>query len=112
LLIDSLKSLIIFFFGLGNESAGQFSVKQLIDIRQSGLNVELLPTEHAISTYNYLCSEVRLVAAALIPPDKVRRLTTDEKVSWHKSNKGGAFFENDTHNYLTGLPIKNKNKED
>ncbi|VVD06098.1 unnamed protein product [Leptidea sinapis] len=36
--------------------------------KQAGLNVELLVTEHACSTFNFLNAEGRSVAAALIPP--------------------------------------------
>ncbi|CAK1546565.1 unnamed protein product [Leptosia nina] len=36
--------------------------------REVKLNVEILPTEHACSTFNFLNSEGRSVAAALIPP--------------------------------------------
>ena len=35
-------------------------------------NVECLPTEDAIASFNYLCSENRLVAAALIPPNSIK----------------------------------------
>ncbi|XP_049883935.1 NADH dehydrogenase [ubiquinone] 1 alpha subcomplex assembly factor 3 [Pectinophora gossypiella] len=36
--------------------------------RTAGLNVELLPVEHACSTFNFLNAEGRYVAGALIPP--------------------------------------------
>ncbi|CAK1592798.1 unnamed protein product [Parnassius mnemosyne] len=36
--------------------------------RAAQLNVELLPTEHACSTFNFLSAEGRSVAGALIPP--------------------------------------------
>ena len=39
--------------------------------KRSKLNVEALPTEDAISAYNYLIDEDRLVACALIPPEVV-----------------------------------------
>lgn len=40
-------------------------------LQQMKLNFELLTTENAISTYNFLCIEHRYVAAALIPPLKL-----------------------------------------
>jgi hypothetical protein len=46
-----------------------------------GLNVECLPTEDAIASFNYLCSENRLVDAALIQPDKVRFISSDHEVT-------------------------------
>ncbi|CAH0761978.1 unnamed protein product [Diatraea saccharalis] len=36
--------------------------------RLSKLNVEILPTEHACSTFNFLNAEGRYVAGAMIPP--------------------------------------------
>lgn len=37
-----------------------------------GLNVEILKTEAAVTTFNFLNAESRLVAAALIPPKKIK----------------------------------------
>lgn len=39
--------------------------------RAHKLNIEILPTEHACSTFNFLNAECRSVAAALIPPLKL-----------------------------------------
>ncbi|KAM3956212.1 NADH dehydrogenase [ubiquinone] 1 alpha subcomplex assembly factor 3 [Aphomia sociella] len=36
--------------------------------KSQSVNVELLPTEHACSTFNFLNAEGRSVAAALVPP--------------------------------------------
>ncbi|XP_064118744.1 NADH dehydrogenase [ubiquinone] 1 alpha subcomplex assembly factor 3-like [Macrobrachium nipponense] len=41
-------------------------------IRNKGLNIEVLPTESACSTFNFLNDEKRCVAAALIPPANIR----------------------------------------
>ena len=59
-----------------------------------GLNVECLPTEDAIASYNYLCSEDRLVAAALIPPHKVRFISSDHEMTnaGYKSTKNKDMF--------------------
>lgn len=46
--------------------------KLTLTMKQKKLNIEFLPTEDAIATYNYLVSEDRLVAAALIPPNVVK----------------------------------------
>merc|ERR1711915_261288 len=46
--------------------------KVILAMRKKGVNVEVLTTENAISTYNYLVEEGRVVAAALIPPSFVR----------------------------------------
>ena len=51
--------------------------KVILKMRQKGLNIEVLTTENAISTYNFLVEEGRVVAAALIPPDFVKLVETD-----------------------------------
>ncbi|KAH9512716.1 NADH dehydrogenase [ubiquinone] 1 alpha subcomplex assembly factor 3 [Bulinus truncatus] len=40
-------------------------------LKSHKINVEILPTEHACSTFNFLNSERRVVAAALIPPKEM-----------------------------------------
>ncbi|XP_022104898.1 NADH dehydrogenase [ubiquinone] 1 alpha subcomplex assembly factor 3-like isoform X2 [Acanthaster planci] len=39
-------------------------------LRQKGIALEVQDTPHACSTFNYLVSENRVVAAGLIPPEK------------------------------------------
>ena len=46
--------------------------KIILKMRQKGVSMELLTTENAIATYNYLVEEGRVVAAALIPPNHIR----------------------------------------
>ena len=48
------------------------SVQVTLAAKAKGLNVSFLSTENAISTYNYLVTEDRLVACAAIPPFKVK----------------------------------------
>ena len=43
----------------------------IVGMRDRKINVECLPTEDAISAYNYLVAEDRLVAATLIPPEEM-----------------------------------------
>ncbi|XP_028169242.1 NADH dehydrogenase [ubiquinone] 1 alpha subcomplex assembly factor 3 isoform X2 [Ostrinia furnacalis] len=51
------------------------------------LNVEILPTEHACSTFNFLNAEGRCVAAALIPPTSVQMNEDDQlRTSMHYAN--------------------------
>lgn len=38
-------------------------------MKKYGINVEVLPTEQACTTFNFLTGEQRMVAAALIPPN-------------------------------------------
>ncbi|KAJ8706404.1 hypothetical protein PYW08_011030 [Mythimna loreyi] len=46
--------------------------------RASGLNAEVLPTDHACSTFNFLNSEGRSVAGALIPPSIIANINEDD----------------------------------
>lgn len=46
----------------------KFSATIMGFMRKYGINVELLPTEQACTTFNFLNGEGRMVAAALIPP--------------------------------------------
>jgi cell division protein FtsB len=41
-------------------------------LRSKGVTLEVLTTENAVSAYNYLVEEGRVVAAALIPPNHFR----------------------------------------
>ena len=54
-------------------------------LRKKGFNVEVMSTEHAISTFNYLCAEDRLVCAALIPPKILDRAPSDQDI--YESNR-------------------------
>ncbi|XP_073943471.1 NADH dehydrogenase [ubiquinone] 1 alpha subcomplex assembly factor 3 [Choristoneura fumiferana] len=45
--------------------------------RTAGLNPEVLPTEHACSTFNFLNAEGRSVGAALIPPTTIEMNEND-----------------------------------
>ena len=49
----------------------------IMKMRQKGINMELLSTENAIATYNFLVEEGRVCAAALIPPNMVRIVDQD-----------------------------------
>ncbi|XP_023943382.1 NADH dehydrogenase [ubiquinone] 1 alpha subcomplex assembly factor 3 [Bicyclus anynana] len=54
---------------IGLESTDRSTVDSVFRAaRLAKLNVEILPTEHACSTFNFLNSEARSVAGALLPP--------------------------------------------
>ena len=98
--------LVIGFGDLRKSESGRKSfpvdTSIILKMRQKGVNVELLTTENAIATYNYLVEEGRVVAAALIPPNHVqvvdqdvidtkakrKQLYGDGKYSWLASNRG------------------------
>lgn len=85
-LLDPKPELIV--LGVG-ESSKAFDPRQFLLLRKAGFNVEAMPTEHAVSTYNYLCAEERLVAAALIPPDKVSFINEYDLHNMNVRAKGG-----------------------
>lgn len=45
-------------------------------MRKHNVNIEILPTEQAVSTFNFLNSEGRYVGGAFIPPETIK--TTDD----------------------------------
>lgn len=53
------------------------SPKVILRMKKLGLNIEVLTTEKAVSTYNFLVEEGRIVAAALIPPESVKIMDID-----------------------------------
>lgn len=59
--------------GIGDQQATpKFQLKILSFMKKHNINVEVLSTEAACTTYNFLASESRMVAAALIPPHTLR----------------------------------------
>ncbi len=66
--------------GLGSPGV-KLEAEKIKSILSTGLNVEFMDTEKAISTYNYLCAEGRAVGAALIPPEVIRRFTVDDHIN-------------------------------
>ena len=46
--------------------------KVILKMRQKVVSMELLTTENAIATHNYLVEEGRVAAAALIPPNHIK----------------------------------------
>lgn len=45
-----------------------FSTKIMTFMKKYGINVEVLPTEQACTTFNFLNGENRIVGAAMLPP--------------------------------------------
>lgn len=59
----------VLVIGSGDEPmTPKFSANIMEFMRKYGINVEVLPTEQACTTFNFLNGEGRMVAAALIPP--------------------------------------------
>lgn len=59
----------ILVVGIGDQQASPKFQKNILSfMKKYNINVEVLHTEAACTTYNFLASEARMVAAALIPP--------------------------------------------
>lgn len=79
----------ILVIGSGDEQITSEISKSIIQfMKKYRINVELLPTEQACTTFNFLNGEGRMTAAAIIPPlimqisetDYVQHRLTREKV--------------------------------
>jgi len=68
LLEPKLDVLVI---GIGDGSCKPDAPKIIAYCRRLGINVEILKTEEACATFNFLNGEYRHVAAALIPPEDI-----------------------------------------
>lgn len=64
-----------------NKDVNRHIAKLSLLMKQKKLTIECYPTEDAISAYNYLVSEDRLVAAALIPPNVMKMTSNDLSLS-------------------------------
>ncbi|XP_055613457.1 NADH dehydrogenase [ubiquinone] 1 alpha subcomplex assembly factor 3-like [Uranotaenia lowii] len=63
----------ILVIGIGDQSATPAFNKKILEfMRKYRINVEVLNTEQACATFNFLNAEARMVAAALIPPVTLR----------------------------------------
>ncbi|CAH0388896.1 unnamed protein product [Bemisia tabaci] len=66
-------------------------------IKKSGINIVIEKTDHACSTYNFLCMEHRLVAGAFIPPHNFN--VTDEDVISTKYRYDLIYNLKEQHDY-------------
>ncbi len=87
----------VIFVGYGGRGEPH-EIRSVMEMNRMGYNVQIMPTEDAISSYNYLALEDRLVAAALIPPDHLSRFRTedlDEHVKRVSMSKGETQYDFD-----------------
>jgi NADH dehydrogenase [ubiquinone] 1 alpha subcomplex assembly factor 3 len=62
----------ILVLGVGErENMGKVNMDVIKFLRANKINIELLPTDQALSTFNFLNAEKRFVAGAFIPPTYV-----------------------------------------
>jgi len=78
-ILDPKIDVLIIGYGDAPKKGQKFPVDTsvIMKMRRKGVNCELLTTENAIATYNYLVEEGRVVAAALIPPNQVKLVNQD-----------------------------------
>lgn len=63
----------VLVIGIGDQSVTpDFSRKIMKFMKKFAINVEVLNTEQACATFNFLNSEGRMVAAAMIPPNHIK----------------------------------------
>ncbi|XP_049838750.1 NADH dehydrogenase [ubiquinone] 1 alpha subcomplex assembly factor 3 [Schistocerca gregaria] len=68
--------------GIGDATYDINLRKRVADIvKQHRINLEVLPTERACSTFNFLNAEGRYVAGALIPPVHIRPTDDDVRIT-------------------------------
>lgn len=63
----------VLVIGIGDQSVTPAFSKQIMKFMQKfAINVEVLNTEQACATFNFLNAEGRMVAAAMIPPNHIK----------------------------------------
>jgi NADH dehydrogenase [ubiquinone] 1 alpha subcomplex assembly factor 3 len=76
----------VLVIGIGDQNVTpQLSMKLLKYMKRYDINVEVLPTEQACTTFNFLNSEGRMAAAAMIPPLVLQ--ISEEEYSRYKLDK-------------------------
>lgn len=72
----------ILVLGVGErENMKKIDAKIMRHLRASKINVELLPTDQALATFNFLNAEKRYVAGAFIPPSYIDNLDDDDIIT-------------------------------
>lgn len=63
----------VLVIGIGDQSVTiDFSRKIIKFMQKFAINVEVLNTEQACATFNFLNAEGRMIAAAMIPPNHIK----------------------------------------
>ncbi|XP_053695630.1 NADH dehydrogenase [ubiquinone] 1 alpha subcomplex assembly factor 3 [Sabethes cyaneus] len=77
----------ILVVGIGDQQVTPAFSNKVIDyMRKHKINVEVLTTEQACATFNFLNAEGRVVAAALVPPVSLR-INEDDMMRTHIATK-------------------------
>jgi NADH dehydrogenase [ubiquinone] 1 alpha subcomplex assembly factor 3 len=79
-LLEPKPDLIVIGHGEDTHVRDPVSIKVILGLKKKGIPVECLATEKAVTTYNYLMEEGRVVAAALIPPSYIKEYSDQDLV--------------------------------
>lgn len=81
----------VLVIGVGDQTVTPaFSIKMMNYMRAYSINVEVLKTEQACATFNFLNAEGRMVAAALIPPAHIK-VNENDLMRRHIKKASGLF---------------------
>ena len=107
-LLNPKPDIVIIGYGA---SEAKLDYKHMLRIKKNtGLNLEWLPTEQAVPTYNYLSYENRNVAAALIPPERITNIY-DEDIQTTKQTLRGDLPLRDIENPVSWQDVILKGKK-
>lgn len=87
----------ILIIGVGDKSE-QVNPRVIKYMRNKGISIEILPTESACTTFNFLNDERRYVAAALIPPISMR--STDDDLVRTQVSRNRLFVSQDEESWF------------
>lgn len=114
LLVPKVKIVVI---GYGQHGE-PYDPKIVPELRRKGISCELLPTQHAVTTYNYLLHDSVHVAGAFVPVIEdvhmtrrdVTELRDNEEKFAARELKPAFWREDQTYRLERGMEVKNRNK--
>ncbi|KAF6204296.1 hypothetical protein GE061_002636 [Apolygus lucorum] len=85
----------VLIIGFGNRPEFKIQLDRLLHTFRvkKKLNLEILPTDRAVSTFNFLNAEGRYVVAAMIPPKAIN--TTDDDYAMSRDRKKKLYLYDD-----------------
>ncbi|KAI5704689.1 hypothetical protein M8J75_007934 [Diaphorina citri] len=75
----------VLIIGLGDFKFNHTKLIPVINEVRKHCNVEVLPTERAIATFNFMVSEGRVAGAALVPPVRISFTEEDIQATKHQN---------------------------
>ncbi|XP_055333726.1 NADH dehydrogenase [ubiquinone] 1 alpha subcomplex assembly factor 3-like isoform X2 [Paramacrobiotus metropolitanus] len=108
-MLEPKLDILVVGYGDKDRDVNSALLKTLVSRKRMG--IELLPTEHAIATFNFLVAEGRHVAGAFIPPESLQYSEADmyEKFQFHNIDRSEPDL--DFSDPITKLRKKMKKKK-